>query len=66
MVAYFSTEILHTQLAFNSDDQLTRLLYTGTLLMTNRLQITSTNKIAVSLFRTLLNLTMVFVSYRGL
>ena len=68
MVVYFSIVNLHTQLASSSNrlTRLTRLLYTGILLITNRPQITSTKKIIISLFRTCLSLTMLSVTYRSL
>ena len=60
MEAYFSTEISCTLLASNLDDQLMRPLYTMILLMTDR---NENDEITISLVKTFLNLTMLFVSY---
>ena len=66
MAAYFSIVNLRTQLASNLNDRMSRLLYTGILLMTNRPQMTSTGKIVLSLFRTFLSLATLFATYLSL
>ena len=63
MVVYSLTETLNMLLASNSDDRLTRPIYTVILLLTNRKE---NDGIPLSLFKTFLDLTMLIVSYKRL
>ena len=60
MAIYLLIEILDMLLTLNLDDQLTRPLYTVTLPLTNRKE---NDGINLSLYKNLLNLMMLIVSY---
>ena len=63
MAIYLLIEILDMLLTSNLDDQLTRPLYTVTLPLTNRKE---NDGINLSLYKNLLNLIMLIVSYKPL
>ena len=63
MVVCSLTETLNMLLASNSDDRLTRPIYTVILLLTNKKE---NDGISLSLFKTFLDLTILIVSYKRL
>ena len=63
MAIYLLIEILDMLLTSNLDDQLRRPLYTVTLPLTNRKE---NDGINLSLYKNLLNLIMLIVSYKPL
>ena len=67
MAKYFSARNLNLLLLSNSDDTLTRPMYTVTLLLTNRkiLTITTPKQLCISLFKDFLDLVVLVVSFKN-